>query len=94
MRALPIIVGTTIVVFAGSAVATTIPADALVDFRVDALAPVGDAPYTTHVAAWRNTGLLLNVGDVFSLAAVGFSRASPADHGAPNGGMSQIQLIF
>lgn len=61
-----------------SASATSIPADALVDFRVDALADLGDGPYTTHVVAWRKTGLFLNQGDLFALTATGIAAESPA----------------
>lgn len=60
-----------------SASAATIPADALVDFQVDAFAPVGDGPYATHVAAWENTGLFLNAGDIFALQATGIVWIAP-----------------
>ena len=66
------------VVLASSASATVIPADALIDFQVDALAPVGNGPYSTHVAAWRNTGLFLSLGDIFALTATGIAAESPA----------------
>jgi hypothetical protein len=68
-----------------SAGAATIPADALINFQVDAYANVGNGPYSTHVSAWKNTGLFLNAGDQFALEAVGAWRASPAGHGAPYG---------
>lgn len=70
---------------ASTASATVIPADALVNFQVDAFAPVGNGPYSTHVAAWKDTGLFLNEGDLFALEATGAWRASPAGHGAPFG---------
>jgi hypothetical protein len=73
------------IVFASTASAAIIPADALVNFQVDAYAPVGNGPYSTHVAAWKNTGLFLNAGDFFGLEATGAWRASPAGHGAPYG---------
>jgi len=62
---------------ASSASATIIPADALVDFQVDAYAPVGNGPYSTHVAAWKNTGLFLNAGDIFALEADGTIWVAP-----------------
>lgn len=65
------------VVLASSASATVIPADALIDFQVDALAPVGNGPYSTHIAAWRNTGLFLNSGDIFALEATGLVWVAP-----------------
>jgi len=67
-----------VVFLASGAPATIIPADALVDFVVDAWAPVGNGPYTTHVAAWKNTGLFLNAGDEFALIASGIAAESPA----------------
>jgi hypothetical protein len=62
-----------------SASAVTIPADTLIDFQVAAYAPVGNGPYTTHVAAWVDTGIILNEGDLFALTATGIAAASPAD---------------
>jgi len=73
------------VLLASRASAIIIPADALVNFQVNAYAPVGNGPYTTHVAAWMDTGLFLNTGDHFALEATGAWRASPAGHGAPYG---------
>jgi hypothetical protein len=76
--------------FASSASAVIIPADALVDFQVDAYAPVGNGPYSTHVAAWKDTGLFLNAGDIFALTATGIAAESQAgmDGGGrtPDGG--------
>lgn len=63
---------------ASGASADIIPADALIDFQVDAWADLGDGPYTTHVVAWRNTGLFLDVGDSFALTATGIAAPSPA----------------
>ena len=70
--------------FASSGIATTIPADALINFQVNGWAPVGNGPYSTHVAAWQNTGLFLNEGDQFALTATGIASVSPAH--AANGG--------
>ncbi len=67
-----------VLLLTSGASASVIPADALIDFQVDALAPVGDGPYSTHVVAWRNTGLFLNSGDVFALEATGIAAESPA----------------
>ena len=61
-----------------NASATVIAADALVNFQMDAFAPVGNGPYSTHVAAWKNTGLFLNEGDTFALTATGIAAESPA----------------
>jgi len=66
--------------------ATTIPADALIDFQVDAYADLGDGPYSTHVVAWHNTGLFVNQGDLFALVATGIAAPSPA--GMAAGGFS------
>ena len=66
--------------------AAMIPADALIDFQVDAWAPVGNGPYTTHVVAWSDTGLFLNEGDTFALTATGIAAPSSADMG--NGGQT------
>jgi len=71
------IIGTTLFLAVQSA-ATTIPADALLAFQVDAWADLGDGPYTTHVVAWHNTGLFLNEGDLFALTASGIAAPSPA----------------
>ncbi len=60
--------------------------DTLDGFPVDASAPVGDGPYSTHVPAWQNTGVFLNVDDAFSLEAQGTAFESPASPGrTPNG---------
>ena len=67
-----------LVLVESSAGATTISADALIDFQVDAYADVGDGAYTTHVSAWKDTGLFLNAGDQFALIAVGIAAESPA----------------
>ena len=58
--------------------AVTIPANALVNIVVEAYAPVGNGTYTTHVAAWKNTGLFLEEGDLFALTASGIAAPSPA----------------
>jgi hypothetical protein len=65
-------------IFASTAAAAIIPADALTDFRVDAWADLGDGPYATHVVAWHSTGLFLNQGDLFALVASGIAAPSPA----------------
>jgi hypothetical protein len=57
--------------------AVTIAADALLDFRVEAWAPLGDGPYSTHVAAWHNTGISLEPGDAFALHAEGLIWVAP-----------------
>jgi hypothetical protein len=57
--------------------ATTIAADALIDFRVDGYAPLGNGPYTTHVSAWHNTGIWLEPGDLFALEASGRIWVAP-----------------
>jgi len=80
------ITGTILLFVVQSAFATSIPADALVEFRVDAWADLGDGPYTTHVVAWHNTGLFLNQGDLFALTASGIAAPSPA--GMAAGGFS------
>jgi hypothetical protein len=64
--------------FTSGASADIIPADALIDFQVDAWADLGDGPYTTHVVAWKDTGLFLNEGDSFALTATGIAAESPA----------------
>ena len=60
-----------------SALAAVIPADALIGFQVEAFAPVGNGPYTTHVGAWESTGLFLNAGDIFALQATGIVWIAP-----------------
>lgn len=50
--------------------------------RDEGLAPVGDGPYTTHVAVWRGTGLFLDIGAVFSLVASGIAAESPVSAAA------------
>ena len=78
-----------ILLFTTTASAAIITGDALVDFQVDAYAPVGDGPYATHVAAWMDTGLFLNAGDEFALVAVGIAFESPASPGrTPEGDFS------
>jgi sugar lactone lactonase YvrE len=54
-----------ITLFASSASATTIPADALIDFVVDAR------------AGWVSTGLQINQGDLFALEAEGTAWVAP-----------------
>ena len=45
---------------------------------------MGNGPYGTHVAAWQNTGLFLEAGDLFALTASG--AASPMGNpGGPDG---------
>jgi len=63
--------------FASNATAAVIQADALVNFQVDAWAPVDNGPYSTHVAAWQNTGLWLNAADSFALVAEGLVWVAP-----------------
>jgi len=70
--------GITLLFVVQSAAAISIPADALVEFQVNAWADLGDGPYTTHVVAWHNTGLFLNQGDLFALIATGIAAESPA----------------
>ena len=62
---------------ASAAPAAVIPANALVNFQVQASASAGNGPYTTHVDAWKNTGLLLNAGDLFALEASGSIWVAP-----------------
>ena len=62
---------------ASPAFSATIPADALVDFHVDAYASLGNGPYAGHVAAWHNTGLWLEAGDSFALHAEGLIWVAP-----------------
>jgi len=80
MRSVSILfgIGVILLLLAQSAPAAVIPADALVEFRVDAWADLGDGPYTTHVVAWHDTGLFLNEGDLFALSASGIAAESPA----------------
>jgi hypothetical protein len=66
-----------LVLFSYSAGATTIPTDALVAFRVEGYAPLGNGPYTTHVSAWHNTGIWLEPGDRFALQAEGTIWVAP-----------------